>query len=256
MLRKKVKNIKLSFILLTNDVLQSYLRVTIRQISMKSNLFLRVIIFLFCIQIAKPVYADVVPAAEAQKWVEDKGQQLLIVFGESDIVKKYAALDEMLVQYIDLDYVSKFVMGKYWRQMSEEQQSEYQELFKRYALSVYKSFPLDFNAEKIKFEIIKAIPEKNRTAVRAKVNLEGIMDPQQNTVADIFVDFLVSQKNNQIKIIDLKLGESSLILSYRSRFYEMIAKDDDDVVWFLEDLADITEAAERTIAEKLHETEY
>lgn len=223
---------------------------------MKSNLFLRVIIFLFCMQIAGPVRADVVPAAEAQKWVEDKGQQLLTVFGESDIVKKYAALDEMFIQYIDLEYVSKFVMGKYWRQMSEEQQTEYQELFKRYALSVYKGFPLDFDAEKINFEIVKTIPEKDKTTVRVKVDINGIMNNEQAPVSDIFVDFLVSQKNNQIKIIDLKLGESSLILSYRSRFYEMIAKNDDDVVWFLEDLSDITEAAERTLAEKLHEAEY
>ena len=234
----------------------NYLKTSIGQISMKSNLFLRVIIFLFCIQIAKPVYADAVPAAQAQKWVEDKGQQLLIAFGESDIIKKYAALDEMFVKYIDLDYVAKFVMGKYWRQMTEQQQSEYQGLFKRYALSIYKSFPLDFDADKIKFEIVKTIPEKNRTAVRVKVNIDEIAKSQQNNMADIYVDFLVSQKDNQIKIVDLKLGESSLILSYRSRFYEMIAKDDDEVAWFLEDLADITEAAERTIAEKLHEAEY
>lgn len=46
---------------------------------------------------------------------------------------------------MDLDYISRFVVGKYWRQMSAEQQKKYQELFTRYALNVYKGFPLSFD---------------------------------------------------------------------------------------------------------------
>ena len=76
------------------------------------------------------------------------------------------------------------------------------------------------------------------------------------TLSDIYVNFILKKDNDGIKIIDLKLGESSLILSYRSRFYEMIAQNDDDIDWFLTDLGDITEAAERTIQENLRQTEY
>ncbi len=48
-----------------------------------------------------------------------------------------------------------------------------------------------------------------------------------------------------MRIIDLKIGESSLILSYRGRFYEMIAQDDEDLGWFMEDLQMITESTEK-----------
>ena len=44
---------------------------------------------------------------------------------------------------------------------------------------------------------------------------------------------------------DLKVDESSLLLSFRERFYKMIHQDnDDEISWFLEDLATITADAE------------
>ena len=223
---------------------------------MKSNLFLRVIIFLFlCLA---PVVAKTAPVAsnEAEIWAKEEGQKLLQTFGEPDIAKKYAMLDEMLIRDIDLDYVSKFVLGRYWRQLSVEQQEQYQQLFRRYAMSLYKGFPLDFDSSTIDFEITKVIPTDKNTTVRAKINLQKNQSAEQQPLSDIFVDFVLHRNNEKIQIIDLKLGESSLILSYRSRFYEMIAQNDDDVTWFLEDLADITEAAERTNQEKLQQSEY
>lgn len=223
---------------------------------MKSNLFLQVITLLFCIVFSSSVKAETIGVAEAQSWVENRGHQLLATFAEPDIIKKYTTLDTMFVDFIDLDYVSKFVIGKYWRQMTAEQQNTYQELFKRYALNIYKGFPLNFDAKAIKFEVIKVQNEKKNTSVKTKVSINNQNINQQAPISDIIVDFKLDKKNNQIKIIDLKLGESSLILSYRSRFYEMIANSDDDITWFLEDLADITDAAERTNQQKLKQYEY
>lgn len=223
---------------------------------MKSNLFFRVIIFLFCAVYSMPVQADKLMENEAKQWVEEKGKELLIAFGEPDISVKYSKLDEMLVSVVDLKYVSKFVIGKYWRNMSSEQRISYQDLFTRYALSIYKSFPLDFNAEQIKFDIVSVMTEDKKTTVKIKLDISSLLQTNDKTLSDIYVDFILRKDNKGIKIIDLKLGESSLILSYRSRFYEMIAQNDDDIDWFLTDLGDITEAAERTIQENLLQTEY
>lgn len=223
---------------------------------MKSNFFLRVIIFIFFIQLSFFAKASDISGFEAQKWVEEKGHQLLQTFGEPDIAKKYSVLDDMFLEYIDLEYVSRFVIGKYWRQMNDEQKTEYQDLFKRYALSIYKGFPLNFNSENIAFEVIKVIPDKQKATVKTKVSIKTPEAQTNSPLSDIVVDFRLDKKGGNIKIIDLKLGESSLILSYRSRFYEMINNCEDDILWFLEDLNDITMAAERTNQEKLRQAEY
>ena len=59
------------------------------------------------------------------------------------------------------------------------------------------------------------------------------------------VGFRIHKVGGKLKIIDLKLAESSLILSYRGRFYEMLRRNDDEIEWFLEDLELITSSAEQ-----------
>ena len=52
----------------------------------------------------------------------------------------------------------------------------------------------------------------------------------------IMVSFRIRENNGNWQIIDLKFAESSLLLSYRNRFYEMINNVDGEIDWFLEDL--------------------
>ena len=49
-------------------------------------------------------------------------------------------------------------------------------------------------------------------------------------------------------LTDIKIGESSLILSYRNKFYQMIKSADEDMEWFLEDFELTTVSAEKAYA--------
>lgn len=220
---------------------------------MKSNIFLRVIILLCLLPSFVCAATDIAPQ-EAKAWVQNQGNALLDAFGEPDLNRKYASLDKMLAESIDLNYVAKFVMGKYWRQMTSAQQEEYLPLFQRYAMSIYKGFPLSFDVSRINFEVDRIRQENNGVSVKTKIRLSE-SNPQQNALNEVVVEFKLHRNDGKIQIIDLKLGESSLILSYRSRFYDMIARNDDDVEWFMEDLRDITDAAERTNRQKLEDAE-
>ena len=102
---------------------------------MKSNIFLRFITScMFLLVFTNCRAADLSPQ-EALNFAETKGKELLMTFQEPDLVARYAKLDDMVKQYVDIDYVSKFVIGKYWRQMSAKQKQDYQDLFLRYGLA-------------------------------------------------------------------------------------------------------------------------
>ncbi len=224
---------------------------------MKSKIFLRLITLSLCSILSLNAYAATISSNEAKVWVEDKGKELLDTFGETDLEKRYRALDKMFLEDIDLDYISKFVVGKYWRQMSAEQQQRYQQIFQRYALSVYKSFPLDFDTSKITFDILSVRIEPNYANVRANIHLNQPSETSQTQeLQNIIVEFRLNKTNGKLRIVDLKLGESSLILSYRSRFYEMIAQSDNDMEWFLEDLETITQSTETQNRQKLENQQY
>lgn len=207
---------------------------------MKSNYFLRLIIFFVLILFAVPTFADSLSEDEAKNFGDTKGRELLAAFSEKDLAVKYKKLDDLFLNYIDLDYISRFVVGKYWRKMTPEQQSQYQELFKRYALNTYKSFPLDFE-DNLDFKITEAVKDKEDVLIRTYIDYRG-MDGNDSR---FLVEFRVHKKNGRIMLTDIKVAESSLILSYRNRFYQMIAEADEEMDWFLEDFELLTDSSEQ-----------
>jgi len=210
---------------------------------MKSNCFLYFILFcglLFC---PAPLKAESLSLAEAESFAREQGNNLLSFFAEKDIRVKYQKLDSLFLNHIDLDYIARFVVGKYWREMTPEQQTSYRELFKRYAVSVYKGFPLTFD-NRISFEITGARAEGDDVFVGA-----DIAYARASSAAEHFlVEFRMHKRDGAVRLTDIKIGESSLILSYRGRFYQMIKSADEDMGWFLEDFELATVSAEKNYA--------
>lgn len=207
---------------------------------MKRNHFLQLIIILavlFCVTAAK---AEPIPEAEAQAWADEKGRLLLTTFREPDLALRYETLDKLFLEHIDLEYISKFIMGKYWKTMTPDQRQTYRELFRRYALGIYKTFPLDF-ASSLTYKVTGASVRGDFTTVQAVVHvtLDDKLEPQ-----DINLYFRLHKQNGKIKLVDITMEQSSLILAYRNRFYEMIAAGDGDMEWFLEDLENLAVSAE------------
>lgn len=214
---------------------------------MKSNIFLRVIIVLLAVCAAFSARAAAVPSEQARDWAANNGRLLLDTFREPDLQTRYNKLDELFVRFVDMDYVSKFVMGKYWRQMTPAQQQTYRGIFKRYALATYKSFPLDF-VEGLTYKVGGAVEEKDFTIVSATVTvtLDANTGPQ-----DFLLQFRLHENKGLVQLVDIKFAESSLILSFRSKFTAQIAELDDEIEWFLEDFEMSTAAIEQSNRNKL-----
>ncbi len=220
---------------------------------MKIKSFLQLIILFFGIFCFNITEAKALTSAEAQSWAQQKGEQILQILSSPSSPQKYTELDKILTQDIDLNHAAKFVVGKYWRQMTPEQQAEYVPLFKRYVAALYKSVPLDIETDSIHFQIDKTITTSNGVEVWCTIfakQLEKAVD--EKSKGGIKVLFILTDANGSIQVRDLKVEESSLLLSYRDRFYKMIHEDnDDDITWFLEDLTTITQDTEEKNEQKL-----
>lgn len=209
---------------------------------MKRNPFLQLIIIavlLFCANLASAAPVD---PQKARSWAEDKGSLLLTSFKDDDIARRYQTLDQLFIDYVDLDYISRFVVGKYWRTMTTEQQAAYLKVFKRYVLAVYKTFPLEF-ANSLRYEVSGATVDGQFTVVSALIYVKLGEEAEPKS---FLLQFRLHEKEGMIKLVDIKLTESSLILAYRNRFYEMISQNDGDITWFTEDLTDLADAIEQS----------
>lgn len=206
---------------------------------MKLKYFLQLIIlFLLFFGFSLPCKADNLTQQEAQIWAENKGREILDVLSGDDIDDKFEKLDEIADNDIDLDYAGRFVVGKYWRQMSEEQKQKYIPLFKRYTKSLYKSYDTDLNDGDVTYSVDKALTTKNGVDVFCTVKINEVEKKvDDDSKGGIKAVFSLVKVDNRIKVRDLKIEESSFLRAYRERFYKMIHEDNEDEIdWFLEDL--------------------
>lgn len=216
---------------------------------MKSNIFLRVITCLLICGYISNAQALVVERQAAYDFANNKGQELLTTFQETDLAQRYAKLDELFKQYIDTDYIARFVAGKYWRKMTAEQQEQYHDIFVRYGLAYYKTLPLDV-VKSADYKILTVENDNNFTNVTAAITYKFNGESQK-----IALVFRIHQTTDGIKAVDVKVAESSMLLTYRSRFYKMMADAEEEIEWFLEDFEDMTRTIENSLNENSADTQ-
>lgn len=208
---------------------------------MKIKYFLQLIIlFLMFFALGLPCRAETLTSEEAQNWAENKGHEILgILTGDDE--DKFAKLDEIADNDVDLDYAAKFVVGKYWRQMTEEQKQKYVSLFHRYSKSLYKSYLPNLPEGEIFFSVDKTIVTKIGADVYCTLKIKSVeQNVDEASKGGIKATFILVKNDGQIRVRDLKIEESSFLQAYRERFYKMIHEDsDDEIEWFLEDLETI-----------------
>jgi len=221
---------------------------------MKNKYFLQLIILFFLAIVCLPVSAaENIGADEARKWSVDKGEEIIKILASKDLAKKYSALDKIMNEDIDLENAARFTAGKYWRVMTAEQKEIYVPLFRRYLSGIYKSYPLDFKEGDLGFKVGKILPTKRGVDVQCFLDVAAIKELDSTVYKDGFpVIFSLVKEKGRIKVEDLKVGESSLLLVLRGRLHKMIYEDSDgEISWFLEDFYAIVEDTEQINAQKL-----
>lgn len=196
--------------------------------------------------VAAPV---AITSAEARVWANDKGQELLLTLSETDPIVKYAKLDKMMTEDVNLDYISKFVIGKYAKRMTAEQLQRYDGLFRRYALSVYKRFNLTLNDGSINFSIDNVSEHTRFTTVICTIDPGVLLKNVE--IKKIPVKFkLIRGGDNRIQAVDVEISDVSMVIEYRKRFYQMIKDEDEDINWFLDKFNDTVRANEAQFANR------
>jgi ABC-type transporter MlaC component len=155
----------------------------------------------------------------------------------------------MMLEDVNLDYVSKFVIGKYARLMDTEQKKKYNDLFKRYVLSLYKQTSFEFDASKVDFSIQSITEYAKFTTVSCLVDPGNIS--KNVKIEKIPVKFkLIRGVDNRIQAVDVEISEVSMVIEYRKRFYQMIQSDGGHIDFFLEKLEDKVRANEEAVYKK------
>lgn len=107
---------------------------------------------------------------------------------------------------IDSEWVARFILGNNWKDLSSEQQKEFQNLYKQYLLSNYMPKLKDYNTN---LKIVKIIKQKDTVYM-----VDTITKDKNNR--DINVTFRLGIRDDKIYITDIIPEGISFIGNQRS----------------------------------------
>ena len=198
-------------------------------------------VLLFCIS-ANASFDE----AKVREFLNTTGERFIEALGLEDRAQKYEILDDMFEKNFDTYAMGRFVLGKTYRLLNEEQKLQYHELFKRYIKSLYKSYPLDFNPSEIKYKIMQISQTKKYVVGLVAVDLPEELQTDKHKA--IRLEFKLEPKENDSYLIfDVLIAEVSMLVTLRGRFAQMLKEADDETEWFLQDLEDLTASNENQL---------
>lgn len=167
-----------------------------------------------------------VASADAEAVVRDLAVQIWHQLDRPDLndQQRIDALAKLLESKTDVELLSRLVLGRYWNQLSDEQKTRYQALFRDVVMRNLAR-RLDLYAKDSRgqledhFTVISSAPAGKQDAlVRSRVR------PQSGET--LAVDWRLRQGDEGPVIIDLIIEGVSLLVSQRSEFAAVIERSD------------------------------
>ncbi len=121
-------------------------------------------------------------------------------------------------------YISRFVLGRYWKRIDKSVKEEFVKTFNDYIVSTYAP---KFKGWEGEFKAVDALIEKNFYNVKMDViNKNG---PVLKLIWKIYLD-----KNKNFKILDVNIDGVSMLVTQRAEFMSVIKNNPNGVVGLIE----------------------
>ena len=122
----------------------------------------------------------------------------------------------LFLEGFDVNALSRYAIGRYWRTASKSQRSEYQRLFTDFIVNTYASRFGQYSGEKFLVKGERKIKGKKDTIVQSE-----IIRPQG---APVRVDWRVRERKSGYKVIDIIVEGVSMAITQREEFSTVIRR--------------------------------
>ena len=116
----------------------------------------------------------------------------------------------ILMPHADFKRMSRWVMGKHWKQLSESQRQRFQQEFKKLLIRTYATVIHSVSPDGIRY-----LPQRKSDSVDTAVVRTEV---QAADTPVIPVHYLMHRKNGHWLVYDVRIEGVSLITNYRSTF--------------------------------------
>jgi phospholipid transport system substrate-binding protein len=143
------------------------------------------------------------------------GQTVEVLSKKVPRAEQLARFRQLYLADFDGPGIARFVLGRYWRSASEQEQQEFLKLFEDYVVFVYGTRLSNFNGETFKVR-------GSRTDESGTIVSTDIVNP--NGDAPIKVDWRLITDHGSFKINDVIIEGISMLVTQRSEFASVIQR--------------------------------
>ncbi len=127
-----------------------------------------------------------------------------------DVPALYRAIEKVVVPHFDIETMSRWVLGKYWRRLSAGERERFVRNFEHLLIRTYSTALLEYEDQKIDYLPLRWDGRAERAQVRTRI-VPSHGQP-------IPVDYTLRWKDGEWKVVDVKIDGVSLVANYRSTF--------------------------------------
>src|SRR6516162_3729278 len=143
------------------------------------------------------------------------GQTVEVLSNKVPVAERLARFRQLFQADFDGPGIARFVLGRYWRSASQQEQQEFLNLFEDYVVFVYGTRLSNFNGET--FKVRGSRTDENSTIVST-----DILSPSGE--APIKVDWRLVTDKGAFKINDVVIEGISMLVTQRSEFASVIQR--------------------------------
>lgn len=162
----------------------------------------------------------------SKSFVEKLGKEVIETVSDEKLTdsQRRSNFRYLYLNAFDNFYISRFVLGRYWKRIDKSVKEEFIKTFNDYIVSTYAP---KFKGWQGEFKAVDALIEKNFYNVKMDViNKDG---PVLKLIWKIYLD-----KNKNFKILDVNIDGVSMLVTQRAEFMSVIKNNPNGVVGLIE----------------------
>jgi phospholipid transport system substrate-binding protein len=154
-------------------------------------------------------------AQDAQAFVAQLGNQAIQVLGPSvSPAQRMARFRQLFRDDFDVPGLGQFVLGRYWRTATPEEQQEFLRLFQEYIVQAYAARLGEYGGEP--FRVTGSRPSGDETVVSSLI--------ERANAGRVQVDWYLINRGGAPKITDVYVGGVSMKVTQRDEFSSVIQR--------------------------------
>ena len=135
--------------------------------------------------------------------------------------EKEIEFGELFDKNFDVPSISRFVLGKYWKQASTDQKKKFIKTFRNYIVKTYSSRFNEYSGEQL--QLLNTENESNPKIFLVHTALE------RQDAPIIKIDWRVGKKKDRFVILDIIIEGISLAITQRSEFVSVIDQNEGNI---------------------------